>query len=113
MVQADDRQERIGLNEALFREVNERIREIGDSLAAGSEDLDLVCECGKVECAERIRMTASEYERLRSDSTHFAVVPGHETPDVETVVERHKSYDVVRKREGDPARIAAETDPRR
>jgi hypothetical protein len=51
-------------------------------------------------------------EQLRSDSTHFAVFPGHELPDVEDVIARNGTYDVVRKHEGGPAEIAQRTDPR-
>ena len=44
--------------------------------------------------------------RLRAEPTRFAVKPGHELPDVERVVERHESYFVVEKAEGEAARLA-------
>jgi hypothetical protein len=94
----DERQRRIGLNEAVFREANERIEEVNRT--------------GNAECVEKISMTAPAYEELRSDATHFAIVPGHEIPDVESLVERHEGYDVVKKDEGVPQRIAEVTDPR-
>jgi hypothetical protein len=106
-----ERDRRIGLNEAVFREVNERIRELGDELGL-PDRLDLVCECGSDTCAERIAMTADEYERLRADPLLFAVVPGHETGRVEAVVERMNGYDIVRKHTGEPERIAETTNPR-
>lgn len=108
----DDRQHRIGMNEAVFREVNERIREIGQTLAATDEELDLVCECGRPDCAQRIRMSAAGYEQIRQDARLFVVVSGHEFADVERVVERRRGYDVVEKEPGEAARIAEETDPR-
>jgi hypothetical protein len=46
------------------------------------------------------------------DPAHFAVVPGHEAPEVEEVVARRDGYDVVNKDEGMPRRIAEVTDPR-
>jgi hypothetical protein len=107
-----DRRERIGLNEAVFREVNERISDLAESFGLEEQPLDLVCECGDPACVERITMGRQEYEKLRADSTHFAVFSGHEEPDVESIVERHGSYDVVRKHEGGPAEIAQRTDPR-
>ena len=107
-----DRPERIGLNEAVFREVNERITDLADQFGLEEQPLDLVCECGNPSCIERITMSRADYEELRSDPTHFAVFPGHEEPDVETVVERRDGYDVVRKHEGEPAEIAERTDPR-
>jgi len=106
------REERIGLNEAVFREVNERIEDLADRFALNDEPLDLVCECGDADCVRRISMTRAEYEGLRSDPQQFAVHPGHEYPDVEEVVERRNGYDIVAKNKGIPERIAEQTDPR-
>ena len=106
------REERIGLNEAVFREVNERIEQLAEAFDLKTEQLDLVCECGKADCVERISMTYQEYESLRSESHQFAVFPGHEFPDVERVIDRRKGYDVVQKYKGAPERIAERTDPR-
>ena len=41
----DERTRRIGLNEAVFREINERIEELAAGFKVG-EGLDLICECG-------------------------------------------------------------------
>ena len=112
MEDALDRHERIGLNEAVFREVNERINDLAEHFRLEDQPLDLVCECGDPSCVERITMRREEYEHLRSDPTHFAVHPGHEEPDVEDVLEKRGAYDVVRKHEGEPAEIAERTDPR-
>jgi hypothetical protein len=106
------REERIGLNEAVFREVNERIETLAESFDLGSQPLDLICECGDAACVQRIHMTHAEFEELRSDSHQFAIYPGHEEPDVESVVARRKGYDIVRKGEGVPRKIAERTDPR-
>jgi hypothetical protein len=106
------REERIGLNEAVFREVNERIEDLAETFDLTSEPLDLVCECGDASCVQRITMTRAEYEELRRDPRHFAVHPGHEYPDVETVVAERKGYHVVSKNRGAPERIAERTDPR-
>ena len=106
------REERIGLNEAVFREVNERIEGLAESFELKAEPLDLVCECGEAACVRRISMTRAEYEELRSDPHQFAVHPGHEQPDVEEVVDRRKGYDIVSKTTGIPERIAERTDPR-
>jgi hypothetical protein len=105
------REERKGLNEAVFREVNERIEDLAETFDLARE-LDLVCECGDAGCVERITMTHEEYERLRSDAHLFAVHPGHEQEDVESVVARQQGYHIVEKDEGPPARVAEQTDPR-
>jgi len=107
-----ERHERIGLNEAVFREVNERISDLAVQFQLEEQPLDLVCECGDPSCVERVTMSRQEYEQLRSDPTHFAVFSGHDMPDVEDVIEKRRGYDVVRKHEGGPAEIAERTDPR-
>src|ERR671935_1768321 len=108
-------EERVAGNEALFREVNERRAETAEQFA-GTEDestpLDFVCECGRAGCAEKMPMTLAEYERVRSEPTYFAIVPGHELPEVERVVERHATYLLVEKQDGDAHQVARETDPR-
>ena len=106
------REERIGLNEAVFRAVNERIEGLAETFDLKMQSLDLICECGDGACVERISMTPAEYEEIRSEAHQFAVHPGHEFPDVESVVARLKGYDIVRKNKGIPARIAEQTDPR-
>jgi hypothetical protein len=106
------REERIGLNEAVFREVNERIEGLAETFDLKTHSLDLICECGYGACDERISMTQAEYEEIRSEAHQFAVHPGHEYPDVESIVGRLKGYDIVRKNEGVPAKIAEQTDPR-
>lgn len=106
------REERIGMNEAVFRDVNERIQDVANSFDLTSEPLDLICECGDASCVARISLTRDAYEEMRSDPQLFAVAPGHVAPDVEQVVANHSGYDVVRKYKGVPAEIAQKTDPR-
>jgi len=108
----DERGRRVGLNEAVFREVNERIEDLAETFQVGEQPINFICECADPGCAQQISMPRSEYERVRADPTHFAVYPGHEIPDVEQVLEKHDGYDVVRKREGEPAEVARETDQR-
>jgi hypothetical protein len=109
---SEEREARIGRNEALFREINERLESLQESFDSLSEQADFVCECGDVTCGEQITMSLSDYERLRSDPTLFAIKPGHELNDVEDVVERRSGYDIVRKHEGTPADVARAEDPR-
>jgi len=106
-----DRELRLGLNEAIFREVNERIREVSERFEP-SQDLDLVCECGRRECTERISISMTEYEQVRADAVQFVLVPGHDDETVEVVIARRGTYDVVRKRAADAADVAEATDPR-
>jgi len=108
----DERARRVGENEALFRSVNEEVRGLNEAFLV-RDTLRIVCECGEQSCVEQIEIEPTAYEALRADSRLFAVKPGHELPDVETVVVRHDGYSVVRKDRGEPEEIARETDPRR
>jgi hypothetical protein len=103
-----DRKDRIARNEALFREVNERVKEV----VPPEGGIDFICECGDKECIEHVTLTAEEYERVRSDPVEFFVKPGHQIPAVEEVVEEHERFLLVRKHveEQDIPRL---TDPRR
>jgi len=107
---SDERTERIARNEVLFREVNERIAESSERFSVPGS-ADFMCECGLVGCSQMVHLSLETYETLRSDSTRFAVVAGHEIEDVERVVERHEHYVVVEKI-GRAREIAEETDPR-
>jgi len=100
-----DRGERVGVNEALFREVNDRIDELQGDLGHSSS-FEIVCECGDSACIDRFRIDADAYTDLRQDVHHFAVVPGHEVPDVERVIARRESYFVVEKTDPDAAKAA-------
>lgn len=109
----DDRARRIGENEAVFRAVNEEIESLSLNFAAISgETIHIVCECGDIGCFEQLAVPLRQYERIRAEPTAFITLPGHEKPDVETVVETTDTYYVVRKHEGGPAEAARATDPR-
>lgn len=108
----EERTRRVGENEALFRVVNERIESLNIAFAAITETMDVVCECGNIDCAERVVLGISDYERVREDPTHFVLVPGHELPGVESVIETGEGFVVVEKRGGLAAEVARETDPR-
>jgi hypothetical protein len=96
------------MNEALFREVNERIDQLQTDLGS-PETFEIVCECGESSCTERFAITSGNYRTLREDVHRFAVVPGHERPDIERTVEQRESYFVVEKTDPDAATAAEET----
>ena len=112
MSELDERTRRIGHNEALFRQVNERIEEIKDGIAALTGAFDIVCECGNLSCAEQITLTPEAYERARSSPMRFVVKPGHEPEDLEVVIDGGAAYHVVEKAPADARKIAEQTDTR-
>lgn len=78
---------------------------------SADEPYAFLCECGNNTCTERIQITVPEYERIHADPARFVIVPGHQKPEIEEVVEEHEGYSVIRKRDGGPAELAAEHAP--
>jgi hypothetical protein len=107
------RGERLIRNQLFVREVNARVhsaaRQLGGSAGDPAQHFEIFCECSRKSCFDRIPLSVSEYEELRSDPTAFAVVPGHELPSIEQVVERNERFLTVRKFHPESIRIAAES----
>ena len=108
---SEERERRAGLNEAIFRHLNEEVRDLNEAFDAHDGMMTIVCECADAGCAERLALPVSEYERVRSDSLLYVIASGHVFPEVDRLVERHGSWGVVRK-VGIAGEIAEETDPR-
>jgi hypothetical protein len=107
------RADRVAENEAVFRQINERVASWEEHQeAAPTDTIMFFCECGNLKCFERVCLTRPEYKALRTNPARFAVVPGHEVPDVEQVVERHAGYFLVEKHEAFRDIVEA-TDPRK
>lgn len=85
---------RIAVNEATFRQVNEAI-EAGTP--ATDAELQIICECGRLGCTEQISVTTTAYGAVRADRRRFIIVPGHELPEAERIVETGERYFVVEK----------------
>jgi predicted ThiF/HesA family dinucleotide-utilizing enzyme len=101
--------QRVALNEATFRKVNEGM-EVGQDPGGL---LTFICECGRLGCNRLIELTRAEYEAVRANPRRFAVLSGHEIEEVEKVVERHDRYLVVEKAGDAEAEVVEHTDPRR
>jgi hypothetical protein len=108
----DEQAKRVGLNESIFRQVNEQIESLNRNLGGDVRTMTAICECADGNCTDRIEIALAAYEKVRADPRTYIVVPGHELPEFESVVESTDEYDVVRKHEGGPADLARELDPR-
>jgi hypothetical protein len=80
-------------NEALFREVNETIA----AVRPRGQETRFICECADRQCALTVGLGRRAYERIREHEAWFFVLPGHERPEIERVVEQHDDYLVVEK----------------
>ena len=99
--------ERLARNQALFREVNERLTEIRSPVVSYRE---LVCECSDPTCTKSLAVAMEEYEAVRSYPRRFLVAHGHELPEVERVVENKDRFLVVEKTV--ETAFVAKSDPR-
>ena len=76
--------ERFARNQRIFREVNERLREVADPSIALAQ---YVCECSHAECRETIELDLADYDAMRSTPRAFVIAAGHERLEHERVVE--------------------------
>jgi hypothetical protein len=107
------RQERLALNQAMFRIANERLSAWPERQGHDpAEPAAYYCECSRTECRDRLWLTHDEYEAVRTDSRRFAIVPGHEYTEVERVVAERRGHAVVEKYAA-VAGVVEASDPRR
>jgi len=92
-------QERVARNDALFRESNEKIADVAESIETDLPRVPFICECADRACTQIVRMTLEEYEEVRSDPRTFVNVPGHQVAaqGAGVVVEERERYNIVRK----------------
>jgi hypothetical protein len=98
--------ERLARNQALFREVNERINEI----SAENDKIEFLCECSDTSCIDTLALRASEYLQVRDNPLRFVIRQGHEIEAIERVVAEDGGYVVVEKHEAEADLI--DMDPR-
>lgn len=97
-------------NEAKFRQLNESLQKGFDQLqqtatehgstqdvSPPEDEIYFLCECSDENCKERVLMTLERYTEIHKDRKQFVIVPGHEVPAVETLLEREDGFDIVEK----------------
>lgn len=90
--------ERIGRNDAIFRNANDGIASAAEATEIDSR-VPFICECADPACREIIPMSAEDYAHVRSDARWFLNVPGHQAAAQGwgRVVRSHENYVVVEK----------------
>jgi hypothetical protein len=85
-------------NEQTFQSYNARRAAIEESGGAPDDaPVPFVCECDQPKCWTAIKIPLDEYERAVEAPDRFVVVPGHEDPAVEVVVETRTNFLIVSK----------------
>jgi hypothetical protein len=86
----------MGRNEALFKQINDHIADVSRALPT-SEEFEILCECARLDCVEKIAITRRSYVAARSHAEAFVVQPGHHLPEAERIVEQTSDFLVVEK----------------
>ena len=86
------RAERVIQTERFFRAINDEIAQ-----QQNGHRVEYLCECGNPVCSESIVLDGTMLTRLHAEPNLFVLLPGHEIPDVETVVDHSNGYLIVRK----------------
>ncbi len=92
-----DRDQRLRENEERFRRGNHAIERAAAQMGGCEEVIPFLCECSDARCLGRVTVRGSDYARLRDRPHHYILLPGHETPGVDTVVDTLGEYLIVEK----------------
>ena len=103
-------QRRAAANEATIRDVNEGI-ERGQWPGEEHSPVGFRCECARLGCNRLIELSVHEYEEIRAHPRRFVLIPGHEFPDIEVVIETRPGYIIVEKQD-EAGEVAEEHNPR-
>jgi hypothetical protein len=94
----DPRLERIAKNEEVFRAANREIEHAEQEQGAAADGvLEIICECGRDSCSGVIALTVSEFDAVHSQKDRFAILQGHQSENIERVVDDRGDYLVVDK----------------
>jgi hypothetical protein len=94
----DERDERIAKNEMAFRAANRAIEQADQEEGARPDQpIEVLCECGRQGCDGVLTLTVADYDAVHSEADRFVVLRGHESPQIEKVVEERAGYLVIDK----------------
>ena len=93
---------RLRENEDLMQSLNERMDD-RTSAIRDEDHLDqgapvaFFCECSDLSCRGRIQLSPATFHEIHRDTERFVLLPGHEIPAIERVVDEGDGFVVVRK----------------
>jgi len=76
--------------QVLRRELNDRV----SALNGAQPELDVLCECGRASCRDRLVLAQIVYEQVRSVPTRFLIKHSHAGPS-EVIVDAHDGFLIV------------------
>ena len=93
---ADARQQRLIANEQRLRSANELV-DAGRDVGPRGRRERFLCECSDNDCSATLELYWDEYREVREHPSWFVIRQGHETADVDRIIERRDGYTVVDK----------------
>jgi hypothetical protein len=93
----DARVRRLAANEAIARQVNEQVEQLGERWNAPEEPLEILCECSRAECTQRLHVSLPDYRTVRENDARFMLVDGHVDLEIERRVDEVGDATVVEK----------------
>jgi hypothetical protein len=75
-----EREARPARNQALFRAVNEKLRELNEQFAVMTEEFVIACECADATCVQTLNLSADDYMSVRANPRTFAVLSATSIP---------------------------------
>lgn len=89
------------VNEQLFKAANQHTKQLVERVLTIESQtfmpVRFVCECSDSECSRPIELSVEEFKLVHQYRNRFIVIPGHEAPDIEEVMDRHDHYWIVEK----------------
>jgi hypothetical protein len=79
--------------QVLRQEVNRRIRRGTESNGSGA--IEIFCECGRVRCADRLRIALDVYDDVLASRGNFVVTTHHDHDATQRLVSRHHGFLVI------------------
>lgn len=93
---AEARNARLVENEVRLRSANELVNAGREDELRGRKERFL-CECSNDDCTSTLELRWDEYRHVRAHDDRFVIRPGHETAEVDRVVEGRDGFVVVEK----------------
>lgn len=81
----------------VFRWMNDQVRRAQRDWP--TPEYDLICECGDIDCLRVLTIDRQTYDSIVLAPPNFVILPGHQRPDLEDVVQTRPGHVVVRPRQ--------------
>jgi hypothetical protein len=106
-----DREVRAARNQAIFRAVNEKLRDLNEPFAevTGTGTFMVACECSRLDCVHVIEIPEGVYREVRRSPRTFVVLPEHVESSIERATGGDEKYSVVEVYAGAALSVVEET----